>query len=135
MARPGSPERAPIQGEGTGTSDSILSWVSNGEFILRAAAVKKYGLGFMHALNQGILNPSFLPAFATGGSVGGSKDSLNPLSAIASGGGSSLGVKIFNITDPNEVGRYLSTKDGERVMFNHIKRNAGAYRNILNIKG
>jgi hypothetical protein len=50
-----------IIGPGTGTSDSILgmdargvptSLVSNGEFVQREAAVSKYGLGFMHAVNS-----------------------------------------------------------------------------------
>jgi TP901 family phage tail tape measure protein len=41
-----------ISGAGTGTSDSILSRLSNGEFVMRASAVSQYGVGFMNALNQ-----------------------------------------------------------------------------------
>jgi LysM repeat protein len=55
-----------IFGRGTGTSDSILARVSNGEYIMRAAAVKKYGKGFMSAINDGMI-----PAFASGGSTSG----------------------------------------------------------------
>ena len=40
-----------IRGPGTDTSDSIPAWLSNGEFVMRAAAVRKYGLGKMHAMN------------------------------------------------------------------------------------
>lgn len=71
-----------IRGPGTGTSDSILARVSNGEFVMRAEAVKNWGLSFMSALNAGMV-----PAFAEGGAVGGRPVNLNfngqsfPLSA------------------------------------------------------
>ncbi len=46
------PEGGYIRGPGTGTSDSIPAMISNGEFVMRAAAVKRYGVGFMHSINQ-----------------------------------------------------------------------------------
>lgn len=52
----------PIVGPGTATSDSVPVWASNGEFMMQAAAVKRYGLSFMHAVNAQRL--------ATGGPVG-----------------------------------------------------------------
>lgn len=61
-----------LTGPGTGTSDSILARVSNGEFITRASSVDKYGLPFMKAINEGRLDPDIvasLPGFAWGGSV------------------------------------------------------------------
>ncbi|WP_432457944.1 phage tail tape measure protein [Cellulomonas iranensis] len=54
----------PISGPGTATSDSVPAWLSNGEWVIRAAAVQKYGHQFMSALNAGAL-----PRFATGGEV------------------------------------------------------------------
>lgn len=64
-----------ISGPGTDTSDSILARLSSGEFVVRAAAVRRYGLGFMEALN-GMALPRFrVPAFATGGAVGDSGSS------------------------------------------------------------
>src|SRR3954466_5875028 len=36
---------------GTSTSDSVPIWASAGEFMVRAAAVRKYGVRFLHALN------------------------------------------------------------------------------------
>jgi len=51
-----------IRGPGTGTSDSILARLSNGEFVMRAAAVRAYGPDFMHKLN-GLQ----IPRFAEGG--------------------------------------------------------------------
>ena len=53
-----------IRGPGTGTSDSIPARLSNGEFVVREAMVRKYGVGFMHAINRGRL-----AGFADGGLV------------------------------------------------------------------
>ncbi len=67
----------PIVGPGTGTSDSVLMWGSNGEFMQQARAVKAAGLGFMHALNRvgsrgefvRLIQSLRLPGFATGGLI------------------------------------------------------------------
>ena len=52
-----------ISGPGTGTSDSIPAMLSNGEYVLRSAAVERIGVGTLNALNSGALH------FANGGSV------------------------------------------------------------------
>ncbi|WP_112469413.1 hypothetical protein [Streptomyces triticisoli] len=44
-----------LLGPGTATSDSIPLWGSNGEYMVKAAAVAKYGIKFMDALNDGKL--------------------------------------------------------------------------------
>lgn len=49
------PGGGPITGPGTSTSDSILARVSRGEYVVKAAAVDRYGLKFMEALNNGRL--------------------------------------------------------------------------------
>jgi tape measure domain-containing protein len=54
-----------VRGPGTGTSDSILARLSNGEFVVRAAAVQHYGPELLRRINQ-----RTLPAFAAGGEVG-----------------------------------------------------------------
>lgn len=53
-----------VSGPGTTTSDSILSWLSNGEFVIRAAAVQHYGADFFRRLNAMVM-----PRFASGGEV------------------------------------------------------------------
>lgn len=53
-----------VRGSGSGTSDSIMARLSNGEFVMRAAAVRAYGSDFMHSLNT-----MSLPGFAMGGPV------------------------------------------------------------------
>lgn len=41
-----------VTGPGTATSDSIAARLSNGEYVVKAAAVKHYGVDFFNALNQ-----------------------------------------------------------------------------------
>lgn len=53
------------RGPGTGTSDSILARISNGEGIINARAVQHYGASLIHQLNA-----LRVPKFATGGVMG-----------------------------------------------------------------
>ncbi|MDY0191675.1 MAG: hypothetical protein RBR22_13190 [Desulfuromonas sp.] len=62
---PGFASGGHIRGAGTGTSDSILARLSNGEYVMKAAAVRKYGVRAMQNLNN-----MQLPRFNTGGMVG-----------------------------------------------------------------
>ncbi|MFI8739578.1 tape measure protein [Stutzerimonas zhaodongensis] len=55
-----------IRGPGTGTSDSIPALLSNGEYVIRAAAVRKLGLPNLDWINKGLP----IPRFADGGMVG-----------------------------------------------------------------
>ena len=50
-----------ITGPGTGTSDDIPARLSNGEYVIRAAAVRQYGTEMLNAINW--------QRFATGGYV------------------------------------------------------------------
>lgn len=60
----GFAEGGPIIGPGTGTSDSIIARLSNGEYVLPAADVRKAGgFGAIDAWRRS------LPGFATGGGV------------------------------------------------------------------
>lgn len=55
-----------ISGPGTSTSDSIPALLSNGEYVIRAAAVRKFGLQNLDWINKGLP----IPRFADGGLVG-----------------------------------------------------------------
>jgi TP901 family phage tail tape measure protein len=72
----------PIFGPGTATSDSIPAWLSNGEYVIRAAAVDKYGLGLMHQINA--------MRFADGGFVSRAAASQTPQPASPSLAGISV---------------------------------------------
>ncbi|BAU76129.1 tape measure protein [Metapseudomonas furukawaii] len=63
---PGYAQGGLLRGPGTGTSDSILMWGSNGEYMVRADAVRHYGTALLDQLNA-----RRLPRFAEGGSIGG----------------------------------------------------------------
>ena len=54
-----------VRGPGSGTSDSIPALLSNGEYVIRAAAVRKLGKGYLDLINNGIP----LRRFDDGGAV------------------------------------------------------------------
>ncbi|WP_313484306.1 tape measure protein [Pseudomonas sp.] len=53
-----------ISGPGTGTSDSIIARLSNGEYVMTAESVRMFGTGLLDQMNAGRI-----PAFAAGGPV------------------------------------------------------------------
>ncbi|MFP4733607.1 tape measure protein [Pasteurella multocida] len=53
-----------IRGPGTSTSDSIPARLSDGEYVVKAASVAHYGVGFLHAINRRQLR-----SFSQGGPV------------------------------------------------------------------
>jgi len=59
----------PIHGPGTATSDSVPIWASAGEFMVRAAAVRKYGVSIFHALNAMRLPKGAFRGFSQGGLI------------------------------------------------------------------
>lgn len=70
--------RGYITGAGTTTSDSIPAMLSRSEYVHKASAVRKYGVGFMNAINHGQIPKDLIealmrggiPKFNTGGAVG-----------------------------------------------------------------
>ncbi len=70
---PGFAAGGAVRGPGTSTSDSILSWLSDGEFVVKARAVQHYGTDLFRRLNAMALPPgSLLGGYAGGGLVSGS---------------------------------------------------------------
>lgn len=59
-----------VSGPGTSTSDSISANLSNGEYVINAAAVQQYGRGFFDNLNQ-----MQTPRYFSGGPVGNTSNS------------------------------------------------------------
>lgn len=51
-----------VQGPGSGTSDSVPAMLSNGEYVVRSAAVNRVGVGTLNAINNGQVS-----GFAGGG--------------------------------------------------------------------
>jgi tape measure domain-containing protein len=90
-----------VNGPGTGTSDSIMAALSNGEFVVNADSTKKYGK-LLHSINSGAM-----PKFADGGIVGNYSPmtpSLNTLKAIPTAKKTQT-QSTFNINITGDVSR------------------------------
>ncbi|MBN3852815.1 phage tail tape measure protein [Paraburkholderia sp. Ac-20340] len=80
-----------ITGPGTGTSDSILAKLSNGEFVMTAEAVRRLGIPLLNALNAGnSINSA--AKFASGGAVNSS--SIASVSAPTQSSGANVSVVV-----------------------------------------
>lgn len=105
-----------IYGNGTGTSDSVPIDASNGEYVIRAAIVKKLGPAFFDAINSGDII-SYLDQvrkmFENNGVYQGS---IKPIPVPGGGGGGGLnqgithGVKICPICDLQYYSTYAEHK-------------------------
>lgn len=84
-----------IKGSGTWTSDSILTRLSNGEYVVKADAVAKYGTGFMNAINSKTYAGNGLSSYGISGSssstVGGVNYNID------------LTINASGITDPKQL--------------------------------
>ena len=128
----GFAEGGHVKGPGTGTSDSIPARLSDGEFVMRASAVKRYGAGFFSALNSmvfpkvqsaPVVAPR-VPKFAEGGLV----DSGSAAPSAKSG---DTNFRIVNVMDPNMVGDFLASSSGERAVLNILRRNSTGVKQVL----
>ncbi len=72
-----------ITGPGTGTSDSIPAMLSNGEYVINAAAVQRLGTAYLDTLNS--------PHYAEGGQMG-----TPAMGAAGSGGSVTLNVSAMD---------------------------------------
>ncbi|MFH9761310.1 hypothetical protein ACH4MJ_04145 [Streptomyces anulatus] len=88
----GFPTGGMVTGPGTGTSDSILARVSNGEFVVRAKSVAKYGAAFLSAINEGRLGMASTMSGAGGSMAGAGAEAGRGLSAGLRG--SAAGVDV-----------------------------------------
>ena len=77
---PGFASGGIVRGAGTGVSDSIRAWLSNGEGVLTARAVRHYGEGLVHMLNNMLLPKDLISGgglAAAAAPAGGSLGSLH----------------------------------------------------------
>jgi hypothetical protein len=90
-----------VSGPGTGKSDSILSWLSNGEHVMNADAVRMFGTD---ALDQ--MNSLQIPAFAVGGPV---FDVTTPSQAFRSGTSSEAAADSRTAEEASSLERKVDT--------------------------
>ncbi len=67
-----------VSGPGSSTSDSIPARLSDGEYVIRAAAVRQWGVAFFDAINGLAARPR-LPHFAGGGLVAAAPGAAPPV--------------------------------------------------------
>lgn len=93
-----------ISGRGTGTSDSIPAMLSNGEYVIKASAVRKVGLPTLNAINNGI-------GFADGGIVNASNFAKTSSTSTATAKKSTV---MFNINtlDASSFSDFLTRGGG-----------------------
>ncbi|HFL6954533.1 TPA: phage tail length tape measure family protein [Stenotrophomonas maltophilia] len=132
----------PVWGAGTGTSDSIPAWLSNGEFVARAKVVSQPGaLAFLHAFNaigMDAVRRWGAYAFADGGLVS-QMPSLqrspvfNTVAAAPTGSPTQLGIRLINQVSPGLFEDYIDDPGSDRTIINKINRNSAAIRQVLGL--
>jgi len=116
-----------VSGPGTGTSDSIPARLSNGEFVVRASAVRQPGvLHHLTALNEGMGRPVVrgsrqVPRYAEGGLVR-TEDAAAQAGIVV---GLEEGVIVRKVLGA------LKTKEAQRIQIENLGHNQKRARNAL----
>lgn len=126
-----------ITGAGTSTSDSIPAKLSNGEYVVKAESVKKYGVDYLHAINTGRLH-----RYATGGLVSNASSPKAP--TISDENSSSRTTNqaqpapviqqtlVFDSAEAMQSG--FKTVGGQRAAMTWIRSNSSTLRQVLGVK-
>ncbi|MEE1072086.1 MAG: transglycosylase SLT domain-containing protein [Cellulosilyticum sp.] len=121
-----------ISGKGTGTSDSIPAMLSNGEFVIKASSVKKYGTNFLNAVNSGSFSriPVRMPKFAGGGIVNeGIENTARGMTDFAKNIGTNVSttnkINLALVRNEDEaMEHFMRSGAGQRAMLDFTRRNA-----------
>lgn len=134
-----------ITGPGTTTSDSIPAWLSNYEFVTRAAVVQQPGaLAFLHDFNaRGMAAVNdYRVRHSTGGLAGVPAPALpspglanTRLAEPAKAAGATLNNKqnFYLVDDPQRIGDVMSGPVGNEAIAVAISREPGKFRQILGL--
>lgn len=129
-----------ISGPGTSTSDSIPSMLSNGEYVIKADSVRKWGMGFLDAVNSGDFASirARVPKFATGGFVGnaGTETTARGLESFANNVGTSVSnttkLNVALVKDEQEAVRhFMRSGEGQRIMLDFTRNHASMISSVL----
>jgi len=116
--------RGLIRGPGSATSDSIPARLSDGEFVVRSAAVRAFGVQNLAAINRGLHVPAITglstPRFAEGGLVQSGGD-----------GGGSMDLRLGIGLDEGLILKHLASKRAGRVILRHLSDNPKAATRAL----
>jgi hypothetical protein len=89
-----------VRGPGSTTSDSIMAWLSDFEYVINARAVRHYGADLFGALNAMALPKDFMNRFAMGGLARSTGNRLASGGQVSSGNSVTLKIDrhTFNMT-------------------------------------
>ena len=120
-----------IRGAGTGTSDSIRAWLSNGEYVMDAFTTRLFGSDFFSGL-QALARSgrgkqsAMIPKFATGGPVsvpsGGGQGGSILSQVLSSMSGPALAP--VNLSIGGETFQVQADKDNIDSLTTHVRRQA-----------
>ncbi|WQI22632.1 phage tail length tape measure family protein [Stenotrophomonas maltophilia] len=120
----------PVWGAGTGTSDSIPAWLSNGEFVTRAMIMQQPGaLAFMHDFNsRGMAAVKRWGRFASGGQVATRKVATAiPDRAAQLAGSAPKNMRVYLLQDQDELVQKLASHPAfEQAVVMTASRNGAA---------
>ena len=122
-----------ITGAGTSTSDSIPAMLSNGEYVIKASSVRRYGLNFMDAVNKGTFSriPVNIAHFADGGAVDNlaMQETARGMSTFAG----RIGTQVSNTTNMSvalvgnkeeAIEHFMKSPRGQKIMLDFNKDTA-----------
>lgn len=117
-----------MQGGYTGSiaRDEVAGVVHGQEFVMDAATTARIGVANLEALRNGaaqVQRPDAAPtaAASAANSSGSGSDNV----------GNTTNLRIINTLDPDLVGEYLGTPEGEQVFVNAIRKNADSVRQAI----
>lgn len=118
-----------ISGPGTGTSDSILTRLSNGEFVIKAASVRKYGASMLERINNGTFSNMrvAIPAFAGGGLVGDAGSAVASKFSSEFAGSLKSDIHITNFVD----GKRAIDTDAIKTIVREVNRKDAKINSIM----
>lgn len=118
-----------ISGPGTGTSDSILTRLSNGEFVIKAASVRKYGASMLERINNGTFSNMrvAIPAFAGGGLVGDAGSAVASKFSSEFAGNLKSDIHITNFVD----GKRAIDTDAIKTIVREVNRKDAKINSIM----
>lgn len=114
---------------GNAAVNAIAGVVHGREYVMDAATTQRIGVNNLDALRRGAADVAQNGAQAGGASGAGSQS--------ASVGGSQnvnnneVNLRTINLIDPNLLGDYMSSSEGEQVFINTISRNAEIIKRVI----
>lgn len=114
-----------IRGPGSSTSDSIPARLSDGEYVVRAAAVRSLGVGFLDAVNSAGSMPTAGGRSRAGGYAAGGLVAASEAQGAPSFHHLTVGMEDGLVT------RHLESSEGNRVLLKWAENNSSKLRSLL----